>query len=212
MKIDNNKLMWIVIGAIVIIILLPYLGLVPKFAITDSDFTSDGQVPITLNSITNGTISYAYNNQTFSYPTGTVYYEVGTAIYSSIPDLAGTNTIYKYEIDSTSNGTNATLTQWHVLYTEEIKNVTVQTYIAANVTSTQLCSAVNGTYTNLTCTCPNGNIWYDNSTSKVCGPVINTVTNTVNVQPSFLQEYGVAGLIFIIMGLIIIYLIYTRTR
>jgi hypothetical protein len=72
--------------------------------------------------------------------------------------------------------------------------------IKLDITSKQLCESLGGNYTNSTCTCPNGDIWYDNSTSKVCGPITVTKTVEKEIAPTFMQKYGTALLVLVIIG------------
>jgi hypothetical protein len=226
-KNTKEALLWglVIVGAIFFLI---FSGLITpqKFVILDDDFTvlstmnfSVGQAMVdpqhgmvfSLNSITNNTINFTYVNNSYLGPSGKVYYAVdlnetnasSLFLYDTIPALPdGYHNIGKMKL-TIINATAVKYEDWSL--NTLINNLKIE--IAANITSTQICNAVNGTYTNLTCTCPNGDKWFDNATSKVCGPIIKTVTNDVNVpvQPTFFQKYGLA-LIILIGAIVIIYM------
>lgn len=215
----KDKTIFLLVGlTLAILVLLPYLGLVPRFAISDSDFISDGAVTLLSStySAENDSVAFSFvENVNYAMANKTIFYTIGnsTDVSMTVPNPTGTNTINKYQIDVVSGVVQ--LSKWHTVYTKEIQtvyqNVSVPgPTVQLNATSNQICAGLGGTYSNVTCTCPNGSKWYDNSTSKVCGAL--TVTTTVTVEPNFWQKYGAAGIVFIVMGLIIIYLIYKRTR
>lgn len=234
----DTKIFWIVGLTIAMLVLLPYLHLVPKFVISDSDFMQDETILANLSETTNfsiiaSQIVFNDNGTIRTFNTGDIYYKLGGSedVYGEIPDMEGTNTIYKYRISIVANETPnlldnnfVSLEQWHIVYTKETQiinetiyqnqtiyqNVTVYQNVTITPSSESICTGLGGVYTNSTCTCPNGVKWYDNSTSRVCGPITTTITETIG--PNFWMKYGAAGIIFIIMGLIIIYLIYKRTR
>jgi hypothetical protein len=193
----DKQIIWLAGITLLVIVMLPYLGLVPKFAVTDNDFIYDGEVQIVSNSISNKTISYSYNNQTFNYPAERIYYIIGTTVYDSIPDLEGTNIINRYKITLINNDTEARLEKWHTIYTKEIQtetqNVTVYKNVSVNITGPTV-YVQNVSYKNITV----------NQTVEVI--------KEVQIEPTFFERYGLSGFIFITMGLIIIYLIYKRTR
>jgi len=211
---QQKQLIWAAVIIAAIAILAPYLGLIPKFAISDSNFllnsnnTFSPNDPIFTYLISNAVISngsFSFTHAGINYTnvsSGKIYYFIdgmdnNYTAYTDIPDVTGAHMIYKVQIFVTPDNTQFNVLIYSLSY--------LQQNVQLNVTSSQICVGVGGNYTESkeTCTCPNGNIWYDNSTSKVCGPVINTVTNTVNVQPSFLQEYGIAIIVIIISGIVI---------
>ena len=215
----ENKEIFIIVGAVFVMMFLTNQGYInlPTFAIADSDFVSDGQTTIP-GTIDNGTLTVMINNVTYSWPSGKIYYTVdsSTTISDTIPELTGTHRIDKFQVLTEDNLTIISK-QWHTTYTKEVEtvyqNVTGPTvYVAQNVTSEQICKAVNGTYSNLTCICSNGNKWYDNSTSKVCGAVTLTVTKEVEKEQTFWEKYWISILEGLILGSIIIYLMNWRKR
>lgn len=218
-KKSNHQAYWIIGIVVAFIIILPYINLNQKFAISDSDYTCDS--PLILNiseesnfNINNGTIYYSNLNTTQVFLSGYNYWTIDndtSVSYNSFPNLEGTHKIYKISYTIKENDTQIEFNKCYIFYTKEIEKQTVinnsVTYIPANITSSQICNGLGGNYTNLTCSCPNGNKWFDNSTSKVCGPVINTVTNNVNIPPTFFDKYGIA-MIIVIISLVIIYFIW----
>ena len=212
-----------------------------KFTIYDDDFVMErtGVYDTHLaNGVFDGTtinINYAgfdYN----LYPEQSLYFISNvsscdispSAIYKNIPTPVGTNricrvqyniindnqvdiqtysTIYTREVNSTIY---QNVTQNVTQYVNQTVNVSVPVYM--NVTSQQLCEAVSGTYSNVTCTCPNGDKWFDNSTLKKCGSVTvtNTETKEVPVEQTFFQKYGLA--LIILVGAIVIILYVGRKK
>jgi hypothetical protein len=226
---QDKQIFLITFVTLAILILSPYLGLVPKFAISDSDFIYQGETnyPTIINGgnivIENSTITFQQMGNQYTLPDGQFYYflDNDSLMYLEIPeDLIGKHVLNKYQISSINNDTEANIKWWIAAIDIEVKEVNISvvnntvSYIPQEVTSEQLCTALGGNYseTNMSCKCPNNDLWYDNSTSKVCGPITNTNTITVEVQPTFFEKYGIASIIFVIMGSIIIYMIYRRTR
>lgn len=205
MKNKNKTLM--IVGIIIVVLFLFSSGNLnlPKFAIADSDYTCDSPYNITLPNqninISNVTIYMNDSNTTRAFISGRDYWAVDnetSSQYSAFPDITGTHKIYKVSYTIKNNDT-IEHKLCYLMYTKEI-NIS---YVTANVTSQQICLAVNGTYSNTTCTCPNGNRWSDNSTSKVCGPITKTVEKEVQLQPSFFDKYGIAMIILVIAGVAI---------
>lgn len=189
---NKDKQIMILAGlTILVIVLLPYLNIVPKFAISDSDWTlvEDTGMMTGSYTITNQTINFNISSQNYNVQSGQafLYYLAvnGTCVdinptntYSSFPTLEGTNKICKLVAVIESNDSVRQKT-YSTIYTKEIQ------------------------------------------IQKVAGPTVyinKTVNQTVivekkvEVELTFLERYGIAGVIFIVMGLIIIYLIYKRTR
>lgn len=196
MKIDNTKLMWFAVLAIAVIIALPYLGLSPKFAIVDNDIILSDLATVDLNgssgdflnvNLVSGTILFSYLNNSYSFPDGKVIYSLdnSTFLYDDVPEMnEGTHTLFKYQLLSGNNNTQVT-----------IKKGSKNFYNAVQVVNV-----------------PVETIKYLNNTVYVNQTVNQTITKEVKVQPTILERFGLAGIIFIIMGLVIIYLIYKRTR
>jgi hypothetical protein len=230
-KETKEMLIWgIVIVAVVIYLISSGILIPQKFVISDDAFIPDGTVPLLAYSINGQYVTFSWvQDVNYTYTNGDVFYTIGNSTityYNYIPTPEGTNIVNKFQIVIAADNTTAVLYKWHTVYIRETQNVTVnqtvyqnvtkyvnQTVnvsvpVYLNVTSEQICNAVAGTYTNLTCTCPNGDKWFDNATSKVCGPITKTVTNDVNVpvQPTFFQKYGLALIILIGAIVIILYM------
>lgn len=192
----QDKLMWLAIGAIVIIILLPYLGLVPKFEIVDSDIVLQDLATLNQNesvenflnvNLVSGTINFMYLNSSYNYPSGKILYflDNSTFIYDGVPEMTeGTHILFKYQFISFNNDTQIKIQKGSKNFYNSIQNVEVPVEVIKLVNNTII---VNQT-------------------------VNQTITKEVQVAPTVFQKYGIAGIIFVIMGLIIIYLIYKRTR
>lgn len=219
---QNTQLLLIAGIVIAAIVLMQYPGLFSKFVIDDSDFQCKTPIlrDVTAENYINGTIYYS----NITYTAGQVYYTIDndTTRYSSIPDPEGTHKISKLVVDVVENNTKISFISCSVIYTKEVNNVTVNVsvpgeteyvnvsvpvYVQQNATSSQICTGLGGTYLNVTCSCPNGNKWYDNSTSKVCGSV------TVTREPVLTtwEKYGEKGII-VALALIILYLAYGRKK
>lgn len=220
---DNKKSLVVIAAILGVVILLVWGGILPleKFVITDDDFgtsinsvnftTADVDGEFVLIGFVNNSMNFSYGGKYYLSPSGKVYYKIdnNTNLVDLIPSLTdGVHTVIKYKITSLEGNTIMNIENWEL--TTLVQNQIVNQTQQLNVTSEQLCTALNGTYANLTCTCPNGDKWFDNSTSKVCGPVIKTETKTkeveVPVEATFFQKYGLAIIILVGASAVIIYM------
>ena len=194
----DEQIYWLAGITILVIIMLPYLGLVPKFAITDSDIIMQDLATLNQNesienflSVTSSgnTISFIYMNNSINYLNGKIVYlfDNSSSLLDNIPVITeGTHTITKYQF-LVLNETNqikiqkGSKTFYHSIEIVEVEKPVVQ---------------------------------YVNKTVYVNQTVNQTITviEEVPAKLTFYERYGLAGIIFIIMGLVIIYLIYKRTR
>ena len=234
-KKNNTILLGLVIVGTIFFLIFSGLVIPQKFVILDDDFThlstinftvgqqplidpQNGMVMFLLNSISTAnitsesTLNFTYINNSYSGPSGKVYYAVDVNksnasslfLYDTIPVLPdGYHDVGKIKL-TIINATTVKYEDWslNTLINNQIINV------ASNVTSKQLCEAVSGNYTNVTCTCPNGDKWMDNSTSKKCGAITKTVEKEVDIQPTFFQKYGIALVVIIVAGIIL----YTKRK
>lgn len=201
----DNKIYWIAGLTLLVIIMLPYIGMVPKFAITEADIIltkvdsilpeTDFDAFSTINSTAPyATVSFNYSDVISTYPNNKILYlvdEVKT-LYDSIPTLAeGTHTIRAYRFYAFNN--------------TDVDNLT---YIDVHTGSKTFYNAIT------TVEVPKEVIKYMNNTVYVNQTINETITveKLVEKDLTFIQKYGIAGIIFVVMGLIIIYLIYKRTR
>jgi hypothetical protein len=197
--------MWYSIIAIAVIIVLPYLNIIPKFSISGEDIpTQEVGVANQNTSIEifemitadSGLIRFLYLNNSYEYPDGKMLYLLDnfTTLYGNIPELSeGEHTLIKYQL---------------VIRSEDIGGENITRIAVSKGIKTFYHSVRNQ---NVTVQVP-GPIQYLNNTIYVNRTINNTITEQVQIEPTIFQKYGIAGIVFVIMGLVIIYLIYKRTR
>lgn len=181
----NNKIYWLIGIALAIVILYPYLSQM-KFAISDSDYTCDPiqtiNLPDTSFNVSNGTIYYITPNMTKIFSSGQDYWNIDndtSTVYSSFPDLIGTHKIHKISYTLKENDTNIEFKRCYVIYTKEIQNTTGPTvYVNRTINQTV----------------------YVNQTIEVI--------KQITIEPTFFQKYGISSIIFVVMGVIVLYLIF----
>jgi hypothetical protein len=221
----KNNLLWgvIVVVALVLLFGTGIINIGDKFVITDDDFQAQPKTTVSytvgsvfedsnlsLISIINNTMNLTYYGKNYNISSGNVYYTIDTKaapfnastfeLLGTMPNLSeGLHNVNKLKFNIT-NSTSFILETWSLKIFVQDKVVSV----TGNVSLEQICSAVGGNYTNSTCSCPNGDKWNVNSTTKACGPVTKTVEKEVKIEPTFFQKYGIAIFAVIIAGIVII--------